>query len=424
MRDAADPATGQPEPVVVIGAGAVGAATAVNLVRLGLPVVMVDERGPGEGCSFGNAGALSPGSVAPIALPGMVAKVPQWLSDPLGPLRVRWGYLPRAAPWLARWLLASRSVQVERSAAALGPLIGPVFDEYRRLLGDNVYGALIRRDGQLYVWESAAPSRSEAVAHALRERHGVEVTWLTPGEVQELEPALAPIFARGLFLPGNGQTVHPQALVQALADAACRDGATLLRARVVDLIPRGAAGGATVRLDDGRALQARAVVLAAGAWSTRLAARLGVRIPLETERGYHVMLPAGEGLLRRPVMHGDRSFIASPMTGGLRVAGTVEIAGLDAPPDERRAQTLAVQARRIFPGLGDGEVSVWMGCRPSIPDSLPVIGRCPAAPDVLLAFGHGHLGITGAPMTGRLVAEVLTGRPTAIDVTPYRPDRF
>jgi D-amino-acid dehydrogenase len=409
--------------VVVIGAGAVGTATAVNLVRMGLPVVMVDERGPGEGCSFGNAGALSPGSVAPIALPGMVAKVPQWLNDPLGPLRVRWRYLPRAAPWLARWLLASRPAQVDRSAAALGPLIGPVFDEYRRLLGDNVYGALIRREGQLYVWESTAPSRSEAVAHALRERHGVDVTWLTPGELQEMEPALAPIFARGLFLPGNGQTVQPQALVAALADAAMGDGATLLRARVVDLLPR-EGGGAAVRLEDGRQLDARAVVLAAGAWSNRLAARLGVRIPLETERGYHAMLPEGEGLVRRPVMHGDRSFIASPMTGGLRVAGTVEIAGLDAPADEARAKALAVQARRMFPGLGESEASLWMGCRPSIPDSLPVIGRCPGAPGVVLAFGHGHLGMTGAPMTGRLVAELLTGRPTAIDLTPYRPDRF
>jgi glycine/D-amino acid oxidase-like deaminating enzyme len=410
-------------PVIVIGAGVVGAACGLNLRRKGFDTMIVDEGAPGHGCSFGNAGAISPGSVVPIALPGMIGQVPRWLLDPMGPLFVRWRYLPRAAPWIARWLAASSMKQVERSSDALEPLIGNAFDEYRRLLGPSRFGALLKRQGQLYVWETRKPSRSERVGHALRARHGIDFQWLAPEEIRQLEPALAPIFARGLFLPDNGQTLQPISLVEEIIAQFEAEGGTLHRSRVTDVSPHDE-GSATVHLSDGREIKARGVVVAAGAWSGEFAARLGFRIPLETERGYHVVLPQSQHLARRPIMHADRSFIASPMTDGLRIAGTVEIAGVAAAPDYRRAQVLLHHAKRMFPDATDGGESMWMGCRPSLPDSIPVIGRCPTASSVVFAFGHGHLGMTGAPMTGRVVAELIAGEATAIPLSPYSPQRF
>ena len=343
--------------------------------------------------------------------------------DPLGPLFVRWRYLPRVAPWIARWVAASRPGQVELSAESLKPLISPVFDEYERLLGPNAFRSLFRRHGQLYVWESDAPSCTEKIGHALRDHHGVEAHWLQPEQIRQLEPGLAPIFQRGLYLPNNGQTLQPLTLVETIVELLRAEGGAVETGDAVDIKPFD--GGAAVHLADGRQFEAETVVVAAGAWSARLSSRLGVTIPLETERGYHVMLPKDSELLRRPVMHADRGFIATPMDNGLRIAGTVEFAGIDAQPDYRRAKSLLSHARAMFPVLQSETLDYWMGCRPSIPDSVPVIGHCPNAKSVIFAFGHGHLGITGAAMTGRLVGELAAGEPTtAIDMTPYRPERF
>ncbi|WP_366658210.1 FAD-dependent oxidoreductase [Fodinicurvata sp. EGI_FJ10296] len=409
--------------IVIIGAGAVGAATALNLRRKGFETTIVDSQPPGHGCSFGNAGAISPGSVAPIALPGMFQQVPKWLIDPLGPLFVRWRYLPQAAPWLMRWVAASRMAAVDRASDGLRPLVGTAFNEYEMLLGASAFQTLFRRQGQLYVWESDTPSKSETVGHQLRARHGIECHWLRPEEIRQYEPGLAPIFARGLFLPNNGHTIQPLSLVETMIEQYLAEGGKVERGHVADIRPHDY-GTVTVHLDDGRSIDAARAVLAAGAWSARIAKRLGVRIPLETERGYHVMLPHDAALVRRPIMNADRGFIVSPMSDGMRVAGTVEIAGVDAPPDYRRAQSLLHHARAMFPDLRGDESSVWMGRRPSLPDSIPVIGPCPTAPSVVFAFGHGHLGITGAAMTGRLVSEIINNEPTAIDIAPYRPERF
>lgn len=415
--------TTQPRKIIIIGAGAVGAAAALNLRRKGFETAIIDPDPPGHGCSFGNAGAISPGSVVPIALPGMITQTPRWLMDPLGPLFVRWRYTLKAAPWLMRWLLASRMTQVSRSAEGLKPLIGPTFSEYERLVGSTAFHSLFRQQGQLYVWESEDPSRSELVGHELRDKHGIEFHWLQREEISQYEPALAPIFARGMFLPNNGQTVQPLKLVETIIDQFRAEGGAVEQGRVVGIHPHDD-GTVSITLDDGRCVEATRVVIAAGARSSDLAKALGVNIPLETERGYHVMLPNDASLIRRPVVHADRAFIVSPMTDGLRVAGTVEIAGVDAPPDYGRATSLLHHAKSMFPELRGDQSSDWMGLRPSIPDSVPVMGRCPTARSVILAFGHGHLGITGAAMTGRLVAEIANDEEPSIDIAPYRPDRF
>lgn len=416
------PATTEAASAIVIGAGVIGTASALQLARAGVAVTLIDPEVPGSGCSSGNAGSISEESIAPMALPGMLAKVPGWLIDPEGPLYVRWRYLPRAAPWLLRWVLASRPATVEASAAALRPFLKGAVDDYADLLGAQQYAALVRRRGQLLVWESARPSRSERAGHALRERHGVAMRWLTPGEIGEIEPELSPIFRRGLLLERHGHMVDPQRVVAALAEEFRGRGGRIVQGRARQVATT--EDGARVVLDDGAAHCADRMVIAAGAWSAELARQLGIHVPLETERGYHAMIDGAASLCSRPVMHGDRSFIASPIGAALRVAGTVEIAGLTAPPDYRRARALLSQARRMFRNVEADRVGYWMGCRPSLPDSVPAIGAVPDNPAILVAFGHGHLGMTGAPATARIVRDLALGRCPNIDLAPFRVDRF
>lgn len=412
-----------PGSVVVLGAGVVGTACALRLAQAGLATTLLDWQEPGQGASSGNAGCLSAQSVVPIALPGMIWQVPKWLFDPAGPLHVRWRYLPRAAPWLWKWVRASRMEVVRRSSAALRGLLETSVEEFADLLGPEDAARLIRRNGQLLVWRSARPDRPEAVGHRLREEHGVDMQWLNPGEIAELEPGLAPVFARGLLLRRHGNLLDPLDAVQTLARHFQAAGGRFRKGRVVD-ITRSADAGVTLHLEGGETVQPDRLVIAAGAWSARLAARLGMRIPLETERGYHASFEGVHGLCSRPVMDANNATIVSPMAFGLRLAGTVEIAGVDAPADDRRAEAMLTHLRTMFRYPPEGRPSLWMGCRPSLPDSIPVIDRAPGLAQVVLAFGHGHLGMTGAPATARIVRDLVLDRPINADISPFRATRF
>lgn len=408
---------------IVIGAGIIGTASALRLAQAGVATTLIDWQEPGHGASSGNAGSISAESIVPIALPGMLAQVPKWLLDPKGPLNVRWRYLPHAAPWLLKWLQASRMKTVETSAAALRGLLHSAVDEYEDLLGPEDSARLIRRRGQMILWQSPDQTRSERAGHALREKHGVAMRWLSADDITELEPALAPVFARGLLLERHGHMIDPLATVAALAAKFTAAGGIIRKARVAAL-DRAATGETRVVLEGGETLHADRFVVSAGAWSARLLARLGVHIPLETERGYHVTLKGIDGLCSRPIMHADKAFIVTQMAMGLRVAGTVEIAGVDAPPNYDRARLLTDHVRAMFRDLPEAVPEYWMGCRPSVPDSLPVIDRVSAAPDVIVAFGHGHLGMTGAPATARIVCDLVLDRHTNADISAFGIHRF
>lgn len=411
------------ETAIVIGAGAIGTACALQLAREGISTQLIDWRDPGEGCSSGNAGSVSSQSIVPMSLPGMITKVPGWLLDPLGPLFVRWQYFPKSLPWLIRWVIASRMKAVHRSSAALTALLGNAFEEYADLLGPKDFDRLVRRNGQLLVWESPTQSRSEKIGHALREKYGVAMRWLTPGEISDLEPELSPIFTRGLLLERHGQLVDPLLVVQTLANKFREQGGTFVKGLIVDVVPQDF-GGARIKVEGGKTYTADHVIIAAGAWSGEIARKLGVSVPLETERGYHVMLPAAQGLCSRPILNADRSFIASPINGGLRIAGTVEIAGLDAEPRYERAEALVTLAKKMFRSIDESNPNYWMGCRPSLPDSVPVIDQSDQLKSIYFAFGHGHLGMTSAPMTASLISDLVVGRKPRIELEPYRITRF
>lgn len=405
---------------LVIGAGIVGLCSALQLRRAGYEVAVVDPQPPGSGATFGNAGSLSTGSVAPMAMPGMLQQVPGWLLDPDGPLAVRWSYLPRALPWLIAWLRASRLAAAERSAAAIAPLVRSCVDEYKAILPAEVFDRLIRQRGQLVV--SRKEPAGEDLVDRLRREHGVPVEKVGPDDLRQLEPALDRSFKSGVLITDSAHTVDPQQLAQAVADLLAAEGGQLVRAEVTGFTRNGARVTG-VETGDGPK-SADLVVVAAGAASVRLCRMLDESVPLESERGYHVVLPEPGISINRPIGNADDKFFTAPMAMGLRVAGTVEIAGLDAPPRFERADKLARLARQMFPGLNTDNPSRWLGHRPSLPDSVPVIGRARRHENVIYAFGHGHVGLTAGPITGRMVAGIATGSTTPVDPAPYAVTRF
>jgi D-amino-acid dehydrogenase len=412
--------------VGVIGAGMVGVCAALYLQRDGHKVFLVEPGVPGEGASFGNAGAFNASSVTPVAMPGVIRNVPKWLKDPLGPLSLRWTYLPSVLPYLIRFIRAGTEEKIHQQARALRPLVGATLSALQPLVKDAGAENLVHQRGHLYVYRSAESLAKDGLAWALRRENGVVVDEFDADELRQLEPALSRDYVRGLLVRENGHTSNPFALVTALAERFVRKGGVVIRARATGF--RLDSGHLTAVQTDGGELAADAAVVCAGAWSKPLAASLGDKVPLETERGYHLMIRDPEAMPSIPTADGDGKFVATPMDTGLRLAGTVELAGLAAPPDWRRARILLEQGRKMLPGLAahhaEERISIWMGHRPSMPDSLPVLGRSRATPDVVYAFGHGHVGMTAAPMTGRLVADLVTGRPPSIDIAPFAPSRF
>lgn len=412
----------EPLDIVVIGAGIVGVCCALQLRRDGHRVTLVDPHPPGTQTSFGNAGAISAQSCIPMSGPGMLKKVPTWLLDPLGPLAIRWAHLPKALPWLMRFVAAGARDKVVEQSKALRALHKPVLEAHLDLARAAGCGELIRRDGSLYVYETEAAFQGDAGNRALARERGVELQELDASELRQMEPDLQPIFVRAVFFPEGAHTVNPGALVQRYADAFRAGGGEVRQARVRGF-EMGPGGVAKVRTEDGD-IAADRVVVAAGAWSRELAEAVGDSVSLESERGYHLVLPHSNVNTRRPISFIERRFMATTMEMGLRLAGTVEFGGLEAAPNWGRAEKLAEHARRAFRNVDTSEASRWMGHRPATPDSLPVIGRSPKARNVFYAFGHGHLGLTGGAITGKHIADLVAGRSPAIDLTPFRIDRF
>jgi D-amino-acid dehydrogenase len=419
-------ANGSARRVAVIGGGIVGVCAASWLLRDGHSVFIVEPSTPGEGASFGNAGCFNGSSVTPVAMPGVIKNVPHWLADPLGPLSLRWSYLPSILPYLFRFVRASAPEKVRAQARALRPLLGPTVPLIRELAAAAGAGDLIHQRGHLYVYRSEEAVSKDGFAWALRRENGVVVDEFDADELRQLEPALSREYVHGLLVRENGHTSNPFGLVTRLVEQLQRDGGEIVHARAIGFRLDGARLAA-IRTDTGE-FPADAAIVCAGAHSKPLATTLGDHIPLETERGYHLMISDPEVAPRIPIAEADGKFVTTPMELGLRFAGTVELAGLKAPPDWRRAQILLAQGRRMLPGLAathpEERITMWMGHRPSLPDSLPALGPSRATPDVIYAFGHGHVGMTAAPMTGKIVADLISGRPPAIDIAPYAPSRF
>jgi D-amino-acid dehydrogenase len=408
--------------IVVIGGGIVGVACASYLLRDSHEVTIVDPDGFGERTSKGNAGAVSPGSCIPLAMPGTFGKIPRWLTDKDGPLAIKPGYFPRAALWLLRFGLAARASRIEPIADALFALHSRTFDCYAPLLKNAQADDLIRRTGCLVVYESDEEFAASEREWEMRRRRGVPLQMLSADEMFQLEPNLSRHYRRGVLQTEHGYVVDPYRLVQRLAAKFIADGGRLVRG-TAERFTRSDGKVIAVETSAG-ALVADHVVIAAGVWSRALMRQLGTDVPLESQRGYHVTLTAPSIEPRLPISPAKAKIYATPMEMGLRVAGTVEFAGIDAPPNFARARRLLVQVKAMYPKVDTAAFTEWMGQRPCLPDSLPVIGPLRDSPNVLLAFGHGHNGMTSGPVTGKVIADLVAGRPAAFDLAPYRADRF
>ena len=403
----------------IIGAGVVGLCCAIHLQRQGYRVAVLDPRDPGEGASLGNAGIIAVSEVFPLARAATLRQVPRMLFDPTGPLVVKSRYAPCIAPWLIRLVAAGRPAEVRRITRALASLLAPAMEAWRDMV--QVCGAehKLVLQGWLRLFATQSNLQIAARDAELQRALGVRVDVLGTAGVHDLEPALGPIFAGGLFFPDAGQLTSPLGMMRALAAHVVQNGGSIdkreaSRIEVVD-------DQAVVVDGSGTRTAYDRVVIAAGAWSRRLVRTLGLDVPLDTERGYHVMLPTPSQTLRRPVTVPNPGYSLVQMEDGLRLTTGVEFAGLDAPPDFRRIRRMIKHAQTSLPGLLPHPLSEWLGFRPSMPKSMPVIGPLPRHPQVILAFGHGHLGVTLGPVTGRLVTAVVAGRAPPIDLAPFLP---
>jgi len=411
-------------PVIVIGAGIVGAAAAFELQRRGNSVILIDRGAPGRGCSYGNMGSIATTEFLPASRPSIWAQIPKWLLDPQGPVRVRPSYLPRLVPWMLRFLQASRPAKLREIEDAGAALCARVHDDLTALLSATGLLGMLSETGCLSLYASDIELEADREHLDVIRRYGIAHEPLSRADIAELEPAISPRIARAVLFPTNRTIADPYELVVALVDCLARTGGRYVTGNVVELQKAADNRIAGVRLDDGQNISADAVVIAAGAFTDTLSKNLGEPIPLETERGYHTQIMDAGVTLRHSIIWPARAFMVSPIAGGIRVGGTVEMAGLHAPPDYRRAKIVVERAREALPELQVRDASEWMGHRPALPDTVPIIGPSAKVPGVYYATGHGHLGLTYAATTARIIADLVSGQSPPLDITPYRVNRF
>ncbi len=401
--------------IAVIGAGVIGLAVAQRLRAEGREVVVIDPADPGSGASYGNAGTIADYAVLPVGTPYVLRNLPSLLFDRNSPLSIRRAALPSLAPWLLRFARQSLPVAAKRNSAALAELLADASESWRRLADEIGGAAILQNRGCLYLYQTKAAFQAAGADMAYRRGFGIKVDLISLAEIAKLEPGLPPVEGGAAFFPGAVFLNDPGRVMGLLAA-----GVPLIRARVDWL---GRRDGGVFLAGDRLQIQARQVVIAAGAHSKVLARMAGDLVPLDTERGYHLEWDMQVPRLSRPACPTAAGFYLCPMEGRLRVAGTVELGGLEAGPSLHRLDRLLEGARGVFPDLGAPDRE-WMGFRPSMPDSLPVIGYSGAGREIIHAFGHGHIGLTLAPITARIVGDLIAGREPEVDIRAYSAGRF
>lgn len=407
--------------VIVIGAGIVGVSTAIWLRRFGQDVTIVDRNGPGNGTSFGNAGLLAACAMVPVTTPGLITKAPGMVFDPDSPLFLRWSYLPRIAPWLVRYLKHANDRDTRRIASDLTDITADTVDQHFALTEGMAAREYLCKSDYVFAYGSRAEFEKDQYSWDLRREHGFTPMLIEGVDVQDFDPCFGSSITCLAVVKDHGFVTNPGGYVAALAREFEQMGGRIIKATVEDIQT---ADGVPPRLITSvGALEADSVVLASGAWSKSLMFKLGLNIPLESERGYHIVMKNASGGPRVPSMITVGKFVATPMQMGLRCAGIVELGGLEAGPSEAPFALLRRKIADVFPNLVfDGE-ETWMGHRPATTDSLPLIGEVRKT-GFYTAFGHQHVGLTAGPKTGRLVAGLIADQPSNLDLTPFAPDRF
>lgn len=407
---------------VVVGAGIIGTAIAHDLARRGRQVVLLDRDAPGKGASFGNMASIAVTEFMPASRPSVWKQIPGWMLDPEGPVRVRPSYMPKLVPWFLRFIAASRPSKLRELEAQGAALCSRALADTLDLLRETGLSDQISEEGCLSLYADEAEFRADRDHIEILERFGFPHEVLGRQAIKALEPELSDTIGMAVLFPQNRSVKDPYRLVLALADRFAAMGGRIETGEVTGFV-RGE-GIRAVVLKDGRRLPAEEVVIAAGAFSARLSALLGEPIPLETERGYHTQIMAPGISMRHSIIWPAKAFMVTPTAGGIRVGGTVEMAGLDAAPDYGRSKITVRRAREALPNLKCEDFTEWMGHRPALPDTVPILSASARTRGIFYATGHGHLGLTYAATTARLMGDLITGARPAVDLHPYRVNRF
>ncbi len=409
--------------IAIIGAGIVGVSCAIWLQRAGYNVTLIErEEAAGEATSYGNGGILAASAIVPVTQPGLLAKAPKMLLSRNQPLFLKWPYLPRLTPWLLRFLRHANARDTERIAGALAAIVSTSLTDHQALAEGTGAERWLMPSDYLYLYKDRHSFEHDAYSWALRRAHGFRWQELEGMDFRTFDPVFSPDLGFAARMGDHGYISDPGAYVKALAAHVVARGGRLLHGEVSDIIrENGRVCGLRI---GGKTLACDAVVLAAGVWAKRLAESLGLKVPMESERGYHLELIEPSFMPRAPVMVSAGQFVMTPMEGRLRLAGIVEFGGIKAAPSRAPLEMLRRSLHATLPRLTWKGADSWMGHRPTLTDSLPMIGSAPGVGGAYMAFGHQHIGLTAGPKTGRLIAQLVAGQKTDISLSPFAPGRF
>ena len=408
--------------VAIIGSGIVGVSTALWLLRDGHNVVLIDKAGPGEGTSYGNGGVLASCAMVPVTGPGLIKKAPKMALDPNQPLFLKWGYLPRLAPWLFKYLKNANAEDTKRISAAVKEIVGDSLEDHLALSKGTRAEKWVVPSDYMFIYNDRAHFEGDAFVWSIRKSHGFTWEELDGAALKAFDPIFADSFKCAIKLGNHGRIADPGQYTKDLAAEAEAMGARILKADVDDIIREN--GAVTGVRANGETIACDAAVIATGVWSGPLSQKLGLKVPLESERGYHVEFYEPNLMPKNPVMIASGKFVVTPMDGRLRAAGVVEFGGLDAPPSKPPFDLLMRNMKAAFPDLRWKHTKEWMGHRPAPADSIPVIGEIPGVKGAFTGFGHHHIGLTGGPKTGRLLAQMIAEKQPNLDLTAYSPARY
>ena len=404
--------------VVVVGCGIVGVSTAIWLQRHGQQVTLVDRTGPAAGTAYGNAGILAACSVIPVTVPGILKKAPGMLMDRFSPLFMRWSYLPSLLPWLYRYLGHANLDENRRIAQALYPLLNDSLKQHQDLSEGTEASSFVHPDYYLFGFRDRSGYDNEKPLWDIRRDLGFNWEELGVEELRSILPEIKQEINFGIRFDQHGRISDPGRYVKSLAKHAYQNGANSLTGEATDVVADN--GKVTGVVIDGQKVDCDAMVVATGAWSGPLTSKLGFKVPLETERGYHIELVNPSHMPAHPIMIASGKFVITPMEGRIRCAGIVEFGGLEAEASENPIKLLKQQVNNLMPDVRYDHIDEWMGHRPAPEDSIPYVGEVPGYQGAYLGFGHHHVGLTGGPKTGRILAELISNDSSQVDLTPYR----
>lgn len=409
------------QKVTILGGGIIGICCALSLAQRGISVRMIDRNTPGQGATSGNAGIISPWSIVPMALPGLWKKLPGMLLDKQQPLKVHPRFWPQMLPWGLKFMNQSDEASVRRISESMQYLCSPSIELYRKHLAGTGNEGLVKDSLYVHAFRSADKPSLKSLDYRIRQEKGADLTLIGTDDLHQLEPALSRDFKAAVLIKGQARAVSPGDIAASLAQKASDLGVEILRFETSSLQHN---GSEWVLKGAEASIHCETLVLAAGIWSGELLKSIGVSLPMVAERGYHVEYTNPGIEVNNSIMDVDAKVVASSMSGGMRLAGAAEFSWADAPPDLHRKPLMDTQAKAMFPELRDSEPKFWMGHRPSLPDSLPVLGRVPGHEGLFAAFGHSHYGLMMAPKTGEVIAELISGTVSDINLSAFSPERF